>query len=89
MISGSSYNPNKKAVINTFPVKGLSRKGVYNVPHEVPSGAKAKTYGPWVYVMGYVKYINAAGITRTVYTKPLAVSESDMKRSMTLTFYEN
>ncbi|MCR5793257.1 MAG: hypothetical protein K6G65_08810 [Lachnospiraceae bacterium] len=88
MISASSYDPNKKAVIHTFPVKGLSRAGVYNVPHEVPTGNKVSTYGPWVYVMGYAKYMNAYGTVRTIYTRPVAVSAADMKHKVEYNLYE-
>lgn len=86
MLSGTSYDPNQASTIHSFPVKSAARTGSYQVPHELPIGDKAATYGPWVYVIGYLTYTDTQGVSHTIYTEPVAVSSTDSLHSTEYTY---
>ena len=75
MVNGDSYDPNTAAVIHDFPVSNRASSGSYLVPHEIPSSTSK--YGPWVYAVGYVTYLDTYGRLYKLYTNPVAISTTD------------
>ena len=88
MLAGTSYDPNLASTIHSFQVKSIARSGSYQVPHELPTGEKAKTYGPWVYAMGYLTYTDTQGNTHTIYTQPVAVSTTDPTHEVEYVYHD-
>ena len=75
MVNEDSYDPNTAAVIHDFPVSNRASSGSYLVPHEIP--VSTSKYGPWVYAVGYVTYLDTYGRLYKLYTNPVAISTTD------------
>ena len=90
MQSAGSYDANKSATVHVFPAKAISQSGNFTVPHEIPkTNEKITKYGKYVYVMGYVRILDASANEKTYYTNPVAVSATDKNKTAQYVMHYN